>query len=715
MAERRRLGAGLAARVWRRAVELRRFADLVLAKRFGLATREDRTFFLLIALVGLIAGTLGSALHLLIDGLERLAWGAGPLLAAARALPWWQVVLVPALGGLVVGWIVRKGLGAQGGGAGGGMASLIEGVVLTGGKVPLRPALVSTLAAVVTVGTGGALGREGPMIRLGATLSSWLGSRLGVAPHRLKILVGCGAAAGLAAAYNIPIGGALFAMEVILGNFALEIFGPIVASSVISTLLARWARGDQPRYAAPGYELVSGWELLAYAGLGLVGAVASVLFIVALSRGKAAFRRLPLLPDWSRPALGMALLGALALRVPEVLGGGQATIARVLVDPGIGFEVLLALAAAKLLATVLTAGSGGAGGLFTPALFVGALLGGAYGALVHAAWPAATASYGAYAAVGMAAVAAGTSHAPISAILILFEFTGNYGLILPLMVAAITASLVSRRLHRFSIYTAPLAEKGLDPAWRMEEAILAGLKVRDMVRADADTLAPGEPYARVVDRFLATRRQRLFVVDAEGSLLGEISLHDIKHVLEHPERLLAVVAHDLMVPVAQRLGREERLHRAAEVFAGSDFERLPVVDEASGRFAGVLAKRDLLAVYAQEVLGRPAMLATFVASGDGRRDYVELPPDFAVRLAPVPAAAAGKRLADLRLPQTLGVQVLEIKRKKAGGEGERLVPRGDTLLAASDLLIVVGPTASVEDLQQGRWTTPEAAAHAAID
>lgn len=690
----------------RRLRDLRHAAEFTLARRFGLATREDRLFLVLIGLVGVIAGTLGSLVHSLIALLQRLFWGPGSLVEAVRGAPWWVVVATPALGGLAVGLVYR--LARERAGGGGGMSQLIEAVALTGGKVPPRPVLTSAIAAVVTVGSGGSLGREGPMIRLGAMMSSWLGSRLGMAPHRLKILVGCGAAAGLAAAYNIPIGGALFAMEVILGNFALEIFGPIVASSVISTLIARAAQGDLPRYAAPGYELVSGWEILSYIGLGVLGAVASVLFVLALRLGRAGFGRLTFIPRWLRPAIGMGLLGALALKVPQVLGGGYDLIGHTLADQNLSLRLLLWLALAKLLATVLTSGSGGSGGLFTPSLFVGAMLGGAYGYAVHATWPHLTSSYGAYAAVGMAAVAAGTSHAPISAILILFEFTGNYGLILPLMVAAITSGVLSRRLLRTSIYTESLARRGIDTSWRMEEAVLAGLKVSDLLRADDSTLAAADPYPRVVEKFLATRRQRLFVVDQEGRLAGAVSLHDIKHSLEHPERLTAVLAHDLMVAVDNVLTRDERLHRAAQVFARSDFERLPVVESAGGRYAGVLTKRDLLAVYAQEVLGRPAMLATFVSSdAQGKRDYVELPPDFTLRLVALPVAHAGKALAELRLPQALGVQVLEIKRKKGSDEAQRVVPDGRTLLEPGDGLIVLGPTAAVEALLQGRWAAVE--------
>ncbi|HEX6202841.1 MAG TPA: chloride channel protein [Thermoanaerobaculia bacterium] len=693
-----------------RARDRWRALELLLARRFGLATHEDRLFYLLIGLVGVVSGLTGAVVHRLIDGIQRLLWGGADLLAAARDAPEWYLIAAPAAGGLLVGLVF---LASRGAGRGTGMSFLIEAVLLHGGRIPARPVLANAVASVVTVGVGGSLGREGPMIRLGAMLSTWLGQRLGMSAHRLKILLGCGAAAGLAAAYNVPIGGALFAMEVILGNFALEIFGPIVASSVISTLIARGMSGDVPRYEALGYTLTSGWEILAYAGLGIVGGLVSVIFVRGVRAGKQVFGWLPL-PAVVKPMLGMAMVGALAIWLPQVLGGGYDTTYAAL-GGQLSIEVLLLLAAAKLVATALTAGSGNAGGLFTPSLFFGALAGGAYGTLVHGVWPEATAGSGAYAVVGMAAITAGTSHAPISAILILFEFTGNYDLILPLMVASILSSLTARRFNRYSMYTETLEQRGIDTTWRMEEAVLAGLEVRDLVRADPDVLSPAASYADVVDHFLTARRQRLFVVAPDGELLGAVNLHDIKHALTEPDRLTAVVAHDLMTPPDRVVREDERLHRAAEYFAHSDFERLPVVG-VDGRFRGVLAKRDLLAIYTQEVLGRPAMLATFVSSGEGgRRDYVELPPDFALRAVAVPPGLVGLSLAEARLPQTLGARVLEIQRTGPGGEDRRVIPDGETRLAAGDRLILLGPEATLDRLETGELALDEADRHAAID
>ena len=462
----------------RRLRDWARSLDFTLARRFGLANREDRLFFLLIGVVGVVGGLLGAATDLLIGLVQTVLWGSrGDLLTIVPKVHRWVVVAAPAIGGALVGiilWLSRRRRAGQGGEASGeGMAMLIEAVALSGGKIAPRPVLINALASIVTVGTGGSLGREGPMIRLGAMISSWLGQRLELPAHRLKILVGCGAAAGLAATYNIPIGGTLFAMEVILGNFALEIFGPIVASSVIATLIARSITGNTPLYAAPEYALTSGWEMLLYAGLGVAGAFASVLFMMGVSLGGKAFARLSFLPRPLQPLIGMTLLGVIGLYVPHALGRGYGTInlalagtlrlpERFALSPELTGLLLLGIALVKLAATALTRGSGGAGGMFTPSLAFGALVGGAYGSFMHAIWPHIASPYGAYAAVGMAAVMAGTSYAPISAILILFEFTGNYDLILPVMLAAILSSLLARALHPYSIYTESLRGKGID-------------------------------------------------------------------------------------------------------------------------------------------------------------------------------------------------------------------------------------------------------------
>ena len=613
-------------------------------------------------------------------------------------------MLALVVGGAVVAGLqklFREPLGGH------GVSALIEAVVLHGGKLSVRPVLGSALASVAAVGSGGSLGREGPMLRLGEAISSWLGERAGLGSYRLKILLGCGTAAGFAAAYNVPIGGSLFAMEVVLGSFALEIFGPIVLSALIATLLARAAESAAPIYAAPGYGLTTPWEILAFLVLGVFGALAAVAFTRVIGVTGRLFRGMKVVPRGVQPILGMAMVGVIAIAAPEVAGNGFSVITRAL-HGGYALRLLLILAALKLVATALTDAGGCPGGHFTPSLCFGALLGGAYGVGVHALFPSLATSYGAYAAVGMAAVAAGASHAPLSAMLILFEVTGNYDLVPALMAGTLVSAFVAKRIYPYSVYTARLAKGGAELRWRLEEAALAGLAVDDLLLEDREILAPGDGYATVVERFFSARRQRLYVVGGDGRLLGSVSLHDIKHTLRDSGELAAVVAHDLMRPVPTVLHRGERLHRAAEAFARSDFERLPVLAEDGVTYVGVVTKRDLLSVYTQEVLGRPTVLSTYVRGEQPETGRLELPPDFAVRSVPLPVELDGRTLAEARLPQRLGVRVLQIKRRGHGGEEEWLLPEARTVFAAGDLLVLLGPTAAVEALAAGRF--PDAGA-----
>lgn len=680
------------------SIWLRKF-EVTLAKKFGVSTREERRFFFLIPVVGVVVGLLGVSVHRLIDLFRRLLWGDHETLldAATVASPYW-IVAAPMIGGICVGVILIFGKRRV---SGYGMGVLVESVVLRRGRVPKKPISLSALAAIVTVGSGGSLGKEGPMIRLGAILSSALGEKLELTDHQVKILVGCGAAAGLAVAYNIPIGGALFAMEVILGNFALDTFGPVVAASLISTLIARGFEGNIPAFPVPTFVMDGGWEILAFFGLGIVGAISSVIFTFSVRSGSRLFYRQKWIPAPIRPMIGLALVGVVALKFPHVLGSGAETVALTM-EEKIPWQIILLLPIAKILATSLTAGGGGAGGLFTPTLFIGATVGSSYGLVMAYLFPGwVTSSPAAYAVVGMAAVSAGASHAPISAILILFEFTGNYEFILPLMAASMTASLLSRSIFPHSTYTYSLARKGVDLSWRMEEAVLAGLSVKDLMRQDKEVLRLRDSYSKVVEHFFDCHRHRLFVVDDEGQLKGAITLHDIKHVLQDVDSLTAILAADLLVPVEEVVVSTNRLHLVAEQLAHSEFESLPVVDEETRQFLGILTKRDLLAVYAQEVVGRPTTLATFVSKAGEKasRDFVELPPDFTLRLVEIPKRYVGQTLAEARLTQEFGLRIIEIKREGKDGT-ERLIPSAETVLRRGDGLIALGPKDALEKLSK---------------
>ena len=338
-------------------------------------TPSETAFLLLLPVVGLVVGLASVSIAHFIDSLQRWLWGAGesfPDLIAGTPRIW--LVLIPIFGGLVVGvigWAFKVET------RGGGTAGIIQAIALKSGLISVRHTLPRVAAAIVTLATGGSLGREGPMAMLGSAIGSRLGRQFKLTPQHLRILVCAAAASALAAVYNAPIGGSLFALEILMGNFALEVLGPVVVASMISTLVYRTFMGNLPRFIIPRYELVSAWELPAYLVLGVIGGLVSVLFIRSLFGATDLFDKLRW-PRWIKPAIGAALLGGIGLWWPHVFGNGFETV-NLTLNEQLPWKLLLILPVAKIVATSLTYGSGGAGGIFTPTLMVGALVGGGFG------------------------------------------------------------------------------------------------------------------------------------------------------------------------------------------------------------------------------------------------------------------------------------------------------------------------------------------------
>lgn len=674
--------------------ELERRAQVAwfgLARWLGLGSREELSFFVLTPLVGIITGFVGVGIYELIDWVERTCWGTpGNLLEraqiAARETPWLNVA-APLLGGIAVAIIIKVFRQEV---RGHGMSGIIEAVALKGGRVEPGPALLREFAGVLTVGTGGSLGREGPMIRTGSMLGSVIGQLGGVRGRHLKILVAAGAAAGMAAAYNAPIGGAFFALEVILGNFALEVFGPVVVASVLATFVARQLRFHGFVYEMiPEYSLKSAWELPAYLVLGMLAGPLSIFFARAVRGGERVFDRLSFIPRGLRPIVGMTLLGLLGIVCPYVYGNGFDTVNLALHDPinKLGIGLLLVLPFMKVLATAITLGAGCSGGLFTPALFFGALLGGLFGIGMNVIMPGHAAPAGAYALGGMAAITAGTSHAPISSLIIVFELTGKYEAILPLMLASMASAAVARRLNKYSIYTEALARRGIELPSRLEEIVLETIKVQEALHVDRDTARPAEPIAQVLERLLRTRRTHIFVVDEKSQYRGAVAFYDLAPAIKDPDAFRTVVAADLVDGNYPSVREQERLAPTLSIFARVDGELLPVIGP-DGTFKGVLGKQDVLALYAQEVLGHPAMLAR-IATGSGS-SYVPLPHGFELRDLPVGAAFAGRSLIELELPQKHGIWVLGVIHRDEAGHETRELARARTVLQMGDILVALG-------------------------
>ena len=683
----------------RQALRWLKRLGLLASRRLGAFSSPERRFVALIPVVGLATGVAAIVLMRGVILIEEAIWGRGShILDVAFASSHTLRFLAPTVGGLIVALIVVWGrMPPQGKGTGG----LIEAVALKGGRFDVRESALAQLCGMVTVGSGGSLGREGPIIQAGATIASYLGVRQKLSGNTLRILVGCGAAAGMSAAYNAPLGGAIFAMEVILGNFALDIFGPIVIASVAATFLSRLYVSAASVYVIPTYALGSGWELPLHAILGGGAGVLAAIVIVGVGWGERAFARIPL-PWVLKTVCGFALVGWIGVHWPYIYGNGYDTVNLALHEQ-LPLTLLLTLPLIKLVATSITSGSGGRGGFFTPSLFVGALVGGAFGHLVQAVFPGLQVQSGAYALVGMGAIAAGTTHAPLSAIMVIFEMTGNYAIILPLMVSCILANFVSRRLKPESLHLDTLVRRGVKLPRALEELVMEQTTARDIMREDRDTVRDTTPFPDIFGRFLETRRNHVYVIDAAGRFCGAVSLHDVKRVLDQSQSLGFVLAVDVMREDFPCVPLDERLTRVLERFAEFEHERLPVVRSAQDRtFMGLVSKRDVIALYNQEVLHRPALLAKFTTEDEAEPTFVELPSPYRVDQVDVPATMVGQKLSALELQTRYDATILVIKRRSDGLGEKRIFPRGDTLLEAGDRIVLIAPAEQLERLKQVR-------------
>lgn len=662
----------------------------LITAQLGKRTPSENAFLVLLPMVGLAVGFASVATAHVISFLQNQFWGSGQnLLSAAEDNAWYLRLIIPLTGGLLVGmigWFFRVST------RGGGITTIMQGVSLKGGFISLRQTVPRDWAAIVTIATGGSLGREGAMALLASAIGSYTGRRFRLSSQQLRVLVCASAAAALAAVYNAPIGGSLFALEILMGNFALEVLGPVVVVSVISTLVFRSCMGNLPRFEVPHYELVSAWELLPYLGLGLLAGIISLVFVRVIFGSQDAFEKLPL-PNWLKPAIGMVLVGTIGIWWPHVFGNGFETVNLTLREQ-MPIKLLLVLVPIKIIASSLTFGSGGGGGLFTPSLMVGALLGGSFGYGVHLLFPHVTAEHGAYALVGMGGVLAGMSHAPLTAIMMIFEQTNNYQIVLPLMFVCIVSHFTTRLFKSGSLEEEALRRRGIALPTGLEAGVMQSLRVEDIMHDDVHAISHSLPFALVVEQFLKEPFANIYVVNSTGMFLGAIRLHSMKDVLHQTEALTSVIADDLVDGSFQFVTPRQNLADAMDIFWRENSERLPVINNPTDRkLIGWISKRDLLGVYSQEIMRKQQRLARFIVrEGDETRDaFVELPEGFEVRTIEVPPHREGRTLSELAPRAGYGVHVLIIKRRDpVTGRTVAEMPGAATRLNAGDDLVVIG-------------------------
>ena len=564
-----------------------------------LKTNEHTIMAVLAVAVGLAGGFGAVGFRYLIDFFQSLAYGSSEeLLNVVLALPWYLKVWVPAAGGLVVGPLVyffaREAKGH-------GVPEVMEAVALKGGVIRKRVVFVKILASAISISTGGSVGREGPIVQIGSAIGSTLGQMLKVSQDRMRTLVGCGAAAGIAATFNAPIAGAMFALEVVLGEFGLATFSPIVISSVVATAVSRAFLGDIPAFIVPAYELVSVWEFPMYLVLGIFCAVVGVSFTKILYKVEDLFDDFKF-PEYLKAIVGGVILGAGGLFFPQVLGVGYGAIDLALMQE-LAWWLFLVLVVVKILATSITIGSGGSGGIFAPSLFMGVMAGGFFGAVVHHLFPTLTASPGAYSIVGMGAVVSATTHGPLAAILILFEMTGNYKIILPLMLSCIVATIFAGQLMKESIYTLKLIRRGIDIREGKEVNVLRSMFVRDVMNRDVETIAEGSALAEMTDKISKSKYNSFPVLDAENKLAGILSFNDYSQAIFDEDLKDLVVAKDLMSENAVTVSVDDDLYTALGKISRKDFSTMPVVSpDDPAELVGIVTRRDIIGAYEQAVL-----------------------------------------------------------------------------------------------------------------
>jgi CIC family chloride channel protein len=650
--------------------------------------RSKHIYMMLLALaIGLLGGLAAVGFRELIRLLQLASWWQDAnLLEHITSLPWWWKIAVPTAGMLIVGFIVhifaREAKGH-------GVPEVIEAVTLRSGRIRPRVAIAKMLASGICIATGGSVGREGPIVQIGSSLGSSVGQWLMISERRLRTLVGCGAAAGIAATFNAPVAGALFAVEIILSDFGVAQFSPIVISSVSATVISQYFLGDAPAFIVPAYSLVNPFELIAYAVLGLVAAVVAVAFVKSLYGVEDAFERIRLFPPL-KTALGGVIIGLLALRFPEILGVGYETI-----EMALGGELilgmLLVLVVVKIFAVSVTIGSGGSGGIFAPSLFIGAMTGGAIGVITNQFIPLGVAGPGAYALVGMAAVVAASTHAPLTAIVIVFELTNDYKIILPLMISCIIATILATRLQRASIYLQKLLRRGIDIHMGQSVDVLQHLPVSAVMRRDFAETRIDASLKRVVERFMEKPGNSIFVLDHDRHLRGLITLDQIRPVITETDALdTLAIANDIMIedgfPVFKP---DDCLADVMKKLAGHVYEA-PVVQ--NGSIVGSVWPDDVIERYNAEIFKRDTA-SGLAATFDGYTPAISIPGVRDVKLAEikVPPRCVGRTLGELNIRKRFGISILMIKCNRRGQpELVDTNPTAETVLHRDDVVVALG-------------------------
>ena len=616
-------------------------------------------------------------------------------LRAARSLGFPMVVAVPAAGGLLYGLLLRL---LRPGGGSEGTSEIMEAVSWRGSaQLDLERTWKVSLASVLLNALGGSVGREGPIVQLSASAAGRLAKGLRAPLERRRILIGCGAAAGMAAAYNAPIGAAMFVMEIVHGNFALEIFGPVVMASVVGTMISWGAFGSDPLYPVPLEPAPSLLSLPLFAVLGAVVAWVGLALRTGIETSERIFRAVRL-PLEAKTTLGGIIVGLLAWWIPEVWGNGYDAVREVL-SGALGPVVILSLLVSKLVATSTTIGSGGSGGVFTPALLLGACGGSLFGVLAQETLPGLHVSPVFFALGGMSAALAATTFAPITALIIVFEMCQNYGAVMPLAVVTVTATWVARSLRRDSIYSDALRRRGVDFDLAFEQMAIAALRAEDLIRLGPVTVRSDATLGAVLDLFAESRTTAVYVLRDGESLVGAIDLRDAFQVAGQATLRDSLVALDLVRDVP-RVNPRTPLDEVMRRFSQLELAQLPVVAlHDPDHLVGTVSRKDVVSALDREVLRGRMVLARYLgADVPSEEAGARRAGDLTIRERPVPEEWLGKTLEQADPFRAHGSFVLAVRTEEGDAIREISPVPADRLFVAEDRLVLLGSRAALDAL-----------------
>ncbi len=609
-------------------------------------------------------------------------------LSSVKSNPWYMIILVPSIGGLLVGPLIYHHAREA---KGHGVPEVMQSILLRGGVIRPIVAFIKSMTAIITIGTGGSVGREGPVIQIGSTIGSAMGQKMNVSGQRMKTFVGCGAAAGIAAAFNAPIAGAFFAMEVLLQDFTFTQLSPIIISSVISTVMAHSYLGNFAAFTVPSHRFYNHHELILYALLAVATALVGFLFLKVLYFFEDLFDNRVKINSQFRPFIGGILIGSMGIFFPEVLSTGYDTISAAL-NSGIIWKTALVLIFVKVLATSVTLGSGGSGGIFAPSLFLGAMTGAFFGGAANFLLPGHVSSAGTYALVAMGGLVAATTQAPITAIIIVFELTNDYQIILPLMITCILSTIIFKSLSRESIYTLKLVHRNIVIKDGAEINIMKSIYVKDIYTSVYESIGANWNFDRLVTAVLSGKAPYFPVVDGKKNVIGIISIHDIKeHLYEKNILKDILIATDIASTDIITVTPETDCHTVLSIMSSKNLEGLPVVNAGTEKIIGMIWRKDILDAYNKEIERRD-IAASFsskitMKNIDSSVHFME---GVSMTEIPIPKIFIGKSIRDLNIRAKYGVEIILIRHNTKHGSKIKAIPDANYAFSYTDSIVIAG-------------------------